>query len=99
MFTSYAVVMPCRHTALLEICDRSHTDRDRSCPVSRRALSRYGRGGNPRFTLVSDGNPLRRLLLGSKKNSLSTAVSPFRWIARHIRRGSRWLILAEARGA
>jgi len=27
------------------------------------------------------------LLLGSKKNSLFTAVSPFKWIARHIRKG------------
>jgi molybdopterin synthase sulfur carrier subunit len=71
-------------------------DRDHSCPVSRRALSRYGRLGNPRFTLVSEGNPLRRLLLGSKKNSLVTAVSPFRWIARHIGRGGCSLILAQA---
>ena len=33
--------------------------------------------GKPRLTLVSDGNPLRRLLLRSKKNSVPMAVSPW----------------------
>src|SRR5450759_1285812 len=97
MFTSRTVVMPRRHAALLETCGRSRMDRGHSYPISRRALFHHGRRGNPRFTLVSDGNPLRRLLLGSKKNSLFTAVSPSRWIARHTRRGNRMFILAQAR--
>lgn len=37
--------------------------------------------------MVSDGNPFRRLLDGSNKNSFFTAVSPLKWIARHIRKG------------
>jgi len=87
MVTSGAVILSRLHTTLPETYGRSRTDRDHSCQVSRRVLSRNGSRGNPRLTLVSDGNPFRRLLLGSKKNSLFTAVSPFKWIARHIRKG------------
>jgi len=87
MVTSGAVILSRLHTTLPETYGRSRTDRDHSYQVSRRVLSRNGSRGNPRLTLVSDGNPFRRLLLGSKKNSLFTAVSPFKWIARHIRKG------------
>jgi len=89
VFTLYAVVASGRHAALLEICGRSRMGKDHSCPVSRRALSRYEPRGNPCFTLVSDANPLRRLLLGSKKNSFSTEVSPFRWIGPSHQKGIR----------
>ena len=64
-----AVVMSGLHTALLETCGLTRRDRDHSRPVSRRAPYRRGPYGNPRLTFVfqtglSDGNPLRRLLLG-----------------------------------
>lgn len=87
MVTSCAVVLSRLHATLLETYGRSRTDRDHSYRASRRVLSRNGSRGKPRLTLVSDGNPFRRLLLGSKKNSLFTAVSPFKWIARHTRKG------------
>ncbi len=67
MVSRRAVVTACPHTALLETGDRSRKGKDRSCPVSRRALYRHARRGKPRLTSVSDGNPLRRLLLGSWK--------------------------------
>src|SRR5712691_3756354 len=67
MVSRRAVVTAGPHTALLETYVRSRKGKDRSCPVSRRALSRHARRGKPRLTLVSDGNPLRRLLLGSWK--------------------------------
>ena len=63
------------HTALLETYGRSRMDRDHFCLASRRAPGHCGRRGKPRLTFVSDGNPLPRWLLGSKKNSLLTAVS------------------------
>jgi len=72
--TSRAVVVSCLHTALLETYDQSRTDRDRSCLVSRKVPYRSGPRGKPRLTLVSEGKPLRRLLLGSNKNSLFTVV-------------------------
>ena len=49
-------------------------DKDRSCQVSRTVLCRYRLRGKPRLSFVSDGNPLRRLLLGSNQNSLFMAV-------------------------
>jgi hypothetical protein len=41
----------------------------------RQLLYRRAPRGNPRLTFVSDGNPLRRLLLGSNQNSLFMAFS------------------------
>ena len=53
--------------------------------------------GNPRLTLVSDGNPLRRLLLRSKNNiGVDGRVRFWMDFARHIPRGKlllqSWLI-------
>ena len=62
--TFCAVVTSGLHAALLETCGWTRTDRDRSCPASQRAPYRHGPCGNPRLTFVSEGNPLRRLLLG-----------------------------------
>jgi hypothetical protein len=64
------------HAALLEIYGRIRMDKDHSGPVSRKVLYRRQQRGKPRLTLVSEGNPFRRLLLGSNQNSLFMAVSP-----------------------
>lgn len=69
--------MPCSHAAVLEICAQIRTDTGPSVLASRIAPCQSEPVGKPRLTLVSDGNPLRRLLLVSKKNSLFMAVSPF----------------------
>lgn len=67
MVSRRAIVTARPHAALLETYVRIRKGKDRSCPASRGALSRHARRGKPRLTLVSDGNPLRRLLLGSRK--------------------------------
>jgi hypothetical protein len=72
--------MTCSHTAVLEICVQTRTDTDLCVLASRITPCQSEPLGKPRLTLVSDGNPLRRLLLRSKKNSLLMAVSPFGWI-------------------
>jgi hypothetical protein len=74
------------HTAVLEICDQKRTDKDLCVPASRIAPYRGARFGKPRLIFVSEGNPLRRLLLRSKKNSAFMAVSPLDGFARHIPR-------------
>lgn len=51
---------------------------DRPCQVFRSALCRRARRGKPRFTLVSEGKPLRRLLLGSKKKVVAHGSLSFR---------------------
>jgi hypothetical protein len=45
-----------------------------SGPTSPAVPYRNGRFGKPRWTLLSEGNPFRRLLLGSNVNSLLMAV-------------------------
>jgi hypothetical protein len=72
------------HAAVLEICVLIRTDTGLSVLASRTVPYRNGPLGKPRLTLVSDGNPLRRLLLCSNKNSVFTAVSPLDGFARHI---------------
>jgi hypothetical protein len=52
---------------------------DLSVPTSRIVPCQNELCGKPRLTLVSDGNPLRRLLLRTEKNSRSMAVL-LRWI-------------------
>src|ERR1039458_4041230 len=65
MVTCDAVVKPRPHAALLETCGPSRMGKGHFCRASRTTLCPHARRGNPRLTLVSDGNPLRRLLLGS----------------------------------
>ncbi len=65
MVTCDAVVKPGPHAALLETCGPSRMGKGHFCRASRTALCPHARRGNPRLTLVSDGDPLRRLLLGS----------------------------------
>jgi hypothetical protein len=86
MVTLHPVVVAALHATLLENGGQNRTDTDRSGRVFQEAPCRYRSRGKPRFTFVSDGNPLRRLLLGSNRNSVYIAVSPFKWIARHIRK-------------
>jgi hypothetical protein len=60
-----AVIVAGAEATILEICALSRKDRDRFFQAFRSALYRHhGPYGKPRFTLVSDGNPRRRLLLG-----------------------------------
>ena len=80
MVAERSVVLACPHAAILEICVQIHMDTDLSVLASRLALFHSEPLGKPRLTLVSDGNPLRRLLLRSKKNSVFTAVFPYGWI-------------------
>lgn len=93
MVACCSVVTAGSHTALLEIYDRNRTDTGHSVPASPIALCRSEPLGKPRLTFVSDGNPFRRLLLGSKKNSLLMAVSPLDGFARHI---PRWNCLLDS---
>jgi hypothetical protein len=65
MATCGAVVKPGPQAALPETCGPSRMGKGHFCRASRTALCPHARRGNPRLTLVSDGNPLRRLLLGS----------------------------------
>ena len=76
MFTSRTVVISSLHAALLETYDQSRMDRDRSCRASVSFLYLHVQSGKPRLTFVSEGNPLRRLLLGSNNVSIFTVVSP-----------------------
>ena len=64
----YVVRMPCLHAALLETCGQSCLDTGHSCPV--RQFFFTTNHAESRLTLVSEGNSLRCLLFGSKKNSL-----------------------------
>ena len=80
MVADRAVVLACVHAAILEICAQTRTDMGLSVLASRIVPCQSEPLGKPRLTLVSDGNPLRRLLLRSKKNSVFTALSPFGWI-------------------
>jgi len=59
-----------------------------SVPTSRIVPCQSEPLGKPRLTLVSDGNPSRRLLLRSKKNSGSMAVSPWMDLPVTSRRGN-----------
>jgi hypothetical protein len=81
-----SVVMARSHTAVLEICAQNRTDMDLCVLAFRIAPYRSARFGKPRLTFVSEGNPLRRLLLRSKKNSAFMEVSPLDGFARHISR-------------
>jgi hypothetical protein len=65
MATCGAIVKPGPQAALPETCGPSRMGKGHFCRASRTALCPHARRGNPRLTLVSDGNPLRRLLLGS----------------------------------
>ena len=65
MVSCDAVVKPGPHAALLETCGPSRIGKGHFCRASRTALCPHAPRGNPRFTLASDGNPLRRLLVGS----------------------------------
>lgn len=67
MFTRCAVISTGAHAAVLESGGRSRTDTDHSFRASRLGLYLRAPRGKPRFTLVSDGKPFRRLLLLSKK--------------------------------
>jgi len=80
MVADRTVVLACAHAAILEICAQTRTDMGLSVLASRIVPCQSEPLGKPRLTLVSDGNPLRRLLLRSKKNSVFTAASPFGWI-------------------
>lgn len=61
----HAVVRQTPHAALLETYVRSRKGKGHSGPAFQTALCRHARRGKPLLTLVSDGKPLRRLLLGS----------------------------------
>ena len=65
MVSRHAVELTGPHAAFLETYVLSRKGKDHSGPVSQAALFRRAPRGKPRLTLVSDGNPLRRLLLGS----------------------------------
>src|ERR1700741_1429244 len=95
MVADRTVVLACAHAAILEICAQTCTDMGLFVLASRIVPCQSEPLGKPRLTLVSDGNPLRRLLLRSKKNSVFTAVSPFGWILPITsRRGSRFASVA-----
>src|SRR5512132_561904 len=94
MVAERSVVLACSHAAILEICVQNHTDTGLSVLASRLALFHSELLGKPRLTLVSDGKPLRRLLLRSKKNSVFTAVSPYGWICPSHPEGELHAILA-----
>src|SRR5450631_1491924 len=90
------VVKACSHATILEICAQIRTDTGLAFLASRIAPCQNEPLGKPRLTLVSDGNPLRRLLLRSKLNSVSTAVSPFGWICpSHPEGETAYLILSH----
>jgi len=85
--TKRSVVKADSHAAILETGVQIRTDMDLSVLASRIALCQNEPLGKPRLTLVSDGNPLRRLLLRSKWNSVFMAISPVDGLARHIPKG------------
>jgi hypothetical protein len=82
-----SVVKAGSHAAILESGVRIRTDMGLSDLASRIALCQNEPVGKPGLTLVSDGNPLRRLLLRSKWNSVFMAISPLDGFARHIPKG------------
>jgi hypothetical protein len=89
MVADRSVVVACSHTAILEICVQIRTGTGLSVLAFRTVLCQREPLGKPRLTLVSDGNPLRRLLLRSQNISVFTAVSPFGWICpSHPERGN-----------
>jgi hypothetical protein len=55
-------------------------DKGRFALISRLILCRRVLRGKPRFTLVSDGNPLRLLLLGSWKEVVEAHCSFSYWM-------------------
>jgi hypothetical protein len=75
--TERSVVEACSHATVLEIAAQTRTDTDLCVLAFRVTPCQSEPLAKPRLTLVWDGNPLRRLLLRSKKNSVFTAVSPF----------------------
>ena len=82
--SSRAVKVAATHTAFLEICVPSHRGTDHCCPTSLRVPYRREPRGKPRFTLVSDGKPLRPLLVLSKSDSFFMALLLPDGFARHI---------------
>ena len=93
--TQRPVVAARPHAAILEICVPSRTDMDLSVLTSQAIPCQRAPRGKPRVTFVSDGNPLRRLLLRSKRNSSLIAVLPG-WICPSHREGeTAALILAD----
>jgi hypothetical protein len=68
------VVPPGFHTAFFEISGQSRKDMDHSVPAFPSAPYYRAQRGKPHFTLLSDGKPLRRLLVGSYENSSFTAA-------------------------
>lgn len=85
MVSLRSVISTGLHAASLEIYVRNRMGTDRSGPISRRAPYRRVQRGNPRFTLVSDGKPFRRLLVTSLKKSSLTAVLLLDGFARHLK--------------
>ncbi len=69
MVSPGAVEPAAPHAAFPETCVPNRRDTDRCGPASHRAPYRRVQRGNPRFTFVSEGKPLRRLLLISNSNS------------------------------
>lgn len=65
MVSLRSVISTGPHAAFLEIYVLNRKGRDHSFPVSLAVPCHRVQRGNPRFTLVSDGNPLRRLLVRS----------------------------------
>lgn len=55
--------MAAMHAAFLEICVPNRMDTDHCGPTSQGVPYPRELRGKPRFTLVSDGKPLRRLLI------------------------------------
>ena len=84
MVSPRAVVEAATHTALVEICVPNHKGRDHFGPTSQRVPYPRVQRGKPRFTFVSEGKPLRRLLVISYRNSSSTAFLLPDGFARHI---------------
>jgi len=66
MVAKRSVVKPRLHAALLEIYGPNRMGMGRSARAFQIAPCHNELLGKPRLTIVSDGNPLRRLLLRSK---------------------------------
>jgi hypothetical protein len=69
MVSPRAVEPAAPHAAFPETCVPNRRGTDRCGPASPRAPYRRAPRGKPRFTFVSEGKPLRRLLLTSNRNS------------------------------
>jgi hypothetical protein len=65
VISSCAVILSETHTAFFEICFPNHMGKDHFGPTSQGVPYPHAQRGKPRFTLVSDGKTLRRLLLVS----------------------------------